>query len=175
MNQKRARDRAAEAAVSTAAGAIAKMGILDRLVGFLGIETHAIRVARQAQEQADRTEQARDDGDALRRDLAGCTRTAARIARDREAERERWHQRPNVVRAQREQHGNELIRRAIGAGDKAIQRLAALDFGAARQKMLRRELEAKARHQAEQQREQEMVGRTPPTEGPLYPSGPCMR
>ena len=84
----------------------------------------------------------------------------------------------------REEHGNELVQRAIEDGDQEIERKAAEDLDGTREEMLRREEEQRQREEQElrDQREREMteaaepelehagdargVGRGTPAQGP---------
>lgn len=144
MIASRATDLRAEVARAEAEAARGKIGILDRLAGFLGVRTAAVRDLDEAKERVARAEAACDGGPELRADLARLDGHARGVARAREAEREAWTRRPEVVAARRELDGNDLVR-AAAAGDFRIACLVVADLAVAREAVLRREAERIAR------------------------------
>ena len=144
-------DRLAEAARVKADAARGRIGILDRLAGFLGVRTVAVRNLDEAEVRAARAEAACDSGRELRVDLSQIDGQARGVARRREAEREAWSRQPEVAAARREVRGNDLVRAAIASGDHRIGHLAAADFTAAREAVLRREAERIAEQQRQRQ------------------------
>ena len=145
MNASRGADLRAQAARAEADAARGRIGILDRLVGIFGVRTAAVRDLEKAEARAVQAKAACDGGRELRGDLARLNARARAVARGREAEREDWSHRPEVVAARREMEGNAMVRAAIAAGDFRIVSLAAVDLAAAREALLRREAEQPAR------------------------------
>lgn len=135
------RDARAQAARAAAQAARSRIGFLDRLAGTFGVRTAAVQDADVLDTLAIHAECARDGGRELHDELSGFEGQAKRIIRGREAERSAWSQRPDVVAARREHHGNDLVRAAAASGDTRIAHLAAADLPAARREMLRREAE----------------------------------
>ena len=126
-------DLRAQVARAEADAAQGRVGFLDRLVGFLGVRTAAVRDVDEAETRAAQAEAACDGGRELREDLAQIDGRARGVARGREAERETWSHRPEVAAARREMDGNAMVRAAVAAGDFRIVNLAAVDLPAARE------------------------------------------
>ena len=134
-------DLRAQVARAEADAAQGRVGFLDRLAGFLGVRTAAVRDVDEAEARAAQAEAACDGGRELREDLAQIDGCARGVARGREAERETWSRRPEVAAARREMRGNDLVRAAVAADDFRIGHLAVADLPAAREAVLRREAE----------------------------------
>lgn len=174
----RQRDCAAEGAHERLKEAEARIGFLDRLGERLGMQMAAIRDRDRAQEEVDRMNLARPDRREVDAGLSRADRSARFAAKDRQRERERFEQRPDVQAARLEAHGNRLVWDAIAGGDKQITALAAHDLPTARAELLRREeevrlqLEAEAREQLHQH--QAHVWKTGASAPAVY-SGPWTR
>lgn len=141
VNLSRRTDLRAAIARAEADAARGKVGFLDRLAGFLGVRTAAVRDLDEAEARAARAAADCDTGPELREDLARLDARARAVAREREAERTAWTTRPDVVTARREADGNDLVRAAIAAGDFRLASLAVANLPAAREGVLRREKE----------------------------------
>lgn len=119
-----------------------RLGVMDRLIGKMGIgrQTEAVLAIRTMAAEAEQLRMAADTLSSSHRDhLDRAAARAADLARKRQAERKRWTESGPVVRAMRERRGNDLVWRAIYAGDVDVQDLAERDLRAARDLLLRRE------------------------------------
>ena len=119
-----------------------RLGMMDRLIGKMGIgrQTEAVLAIRTMAAEAEQLRMAADTLSYFQRDrLDRAAVRAADLARERQAERKRWAESSTVVRAMRERHGNDLVWRAIYAGDVDVQDLAERDLRAARELLLRLE------------------------------------
>jgi len=171
MIASREADHRAEAARAEADAARGRVGLLDRLAGFLGVRTAAVRDVDEADERAAWAEAARDGGRELREDLARLDGHARATVREREADREAWSRRPEVVTARREVRGNEAVRAAVAAGDFRTGHLAVADLPAAREAVLRREAERLTEIQR-QQHDRRTVVTAPAMRSVPAPGGP---
>lgn len=138
--RQRGREAAAEEAAAGFEAARARVGLLDRVARLLGMETSAVRDAREAERRVLQAESERAEGhDGLREECRGTDAAARSVVESRERERVLWECRPDVVAAHREARGNELLRVALAEGDEGVTATAVLDLSAARRIVLHRE------------------------------------
>ena len=148
MTTSREADLRAQAARAKADAARGRVGFLDKLAGVFGVRTAAVRDLDEAEAHTVQAEAACDGGRELREDLAQLDGQARGVARAREAEREEWTRRPEVVAARREMDGNAMVRAASAAGDFRLASLATVDLAAVREVVLRRKEEKARREEA---------------------------
>ena len=117
-----------------------KLGAIDRLARKIGYRTKAVVAIQELVDVAERLRITADTLSYFQDDrLDRADTRAADLARKRQAEQRRWATSSDVVRANRERRGNDLVRRTVDAGDVWLRDLAAHDLGAARDLLLRRE------------------------------------
>jgi len=121
-----------------------RVGILGRGLAALGIETRSVKEANKviaAAHDAERDLKAvRVD---YRDDLRRADRSGAAASDRREAEQEKWEEKPDVRAARREEHGNDLVAAALKADDPVVRELLAREAGLrlAREALLKQEAE----------------------------------
>ena len=116
-----------------------RLGVKDKLIRKMGFgrQTEAVLAIRTMAAEAEQLRMSADTLSYLQRDhLDRAAARAADVARMRQAERKRWTESGPVVQAMRERHGDDLVWRAIYAGDVDVQDLAGRDLRAARELLL---------------------------------------
>lgn len=164
----------AREARSAAADARERIGILGRL----GVPTAARREADAAEQAAQAAEDGAEEAERRMPDgLRDADRRAQARAELRGEEQAKWERGRDARQARLEEHGNELVRKAVEDGDPEIERLAADDLGQAREEMLRREeeqrqQEERARLERERERANELEHQAEPELEHAHGGGP---
>lgn len=140
----RSRAQAAEAARAGLAAAQARVGVLDRIAGALGVRTAAVRDVEAAREVADRADAGRPDRRDLDERVARSDQALRALGTARQREIAEFERLPAVAAARREVRADHLVREALAVGDPAVTAVAAHDLVAARAIVLRREAEIRA-------------------------------